>query len=571
LSIVRRLLVGVAGGEHIGPGLIRRASGEYGVAPVHEFPDDATMDTNSPFKRHIKKIVWVMFENRSFDNLLGWLYDGDPDPDVNNIPALPQGGTTPRFHGLTDELCQTFAQPLKRKLGSTATLPIVRGVQRSWLPTNTPVLDPHEEFEYVTAQLFGPGVTPTAPALPGMRGFLQDYYDAHWEFEPEVNEALYTYDAHQAPVLNTLARSYAVSDLWFASVPSQTTPNLAFALTGSSVSHADDGDTFSTAIVDNHIHPLDGFAPGPFLGKTLWEALCDAGRGSDRDWRIYFTNRWLPGVSLTSITTQMFPGVGHALARRVTSPASSMRREMDAFFADAATGDLPAWSYLEPDLTLDLVGNLGHTGADYHPPAEIRRGEDFLRRIYEALRSSPAWDETLLVVTFDEHGGTFDHVPPPWGAIDPAPADKRERDFHFDRFGVRVPALFISPWIRERTVLRSDRDEQPFDHTSLLATLADWFGVDRTTQFGKRAAAARTIEAVIGDERRDDRPVIPPDWDGKSEAPDGPLDANKATRIARELAARANRSALEIFDEITRVCHSDSDLAAYYRNATAKS
>ena len=133
---------------------------------------------------------------------------------------------------------------------------------------------------------------------------------------------------------------------------------------------------------------------------------------------------------------------------------------------------LPAFSFVEP--------NFGIIGADesYHPPHDIRPGEQFLARIYNIIRNSPYHDQILFIVLFDEHGGTYDHIGPPTGAQPPCP-DPVATDgsgFTYDRLGVRVPALVISSWVQPGTVFRSNTDV-PLDHTSVLATLRDWLGL----------------------------------------------------------------------------------------------
>src|SRR3954466_1691225 len=103
-------------------------------------------------------------------------------------------------------------------------------------------------------------------------------------------------------------------------------------------------------------------------------------------------------------------------------------------------------------------------------------GEAFVNQVYEALVANDAWQRTLLVITFDEHGGTYDHVDPGWGAIQPDHYLGPD-GFAFNRYGVRVPTLLISPWIPKNTVFRSSNPGLKYDHTSLIATLLRWRGV----------------------------------------------------------------------------------------------
>jgi len=121
---------------------------------------------------------------------------------------------------------------------------------------------------------------------------------------------------------------------------------------------------------------------------------------------------------------------------------------------------------------------LGKQPNDYHPPHNICRGETFLAELYNTIRKSPYRDKILLLITFDEHGGCFDHVPPPTGAKPPMPSPvSRDGEFHFDRFGVRVPAIVVSSYVESGTVFRAADNQIPYDHTSIPATLGDWLSL----------------------------------------------------------------------------------------------
>jgi len=193
------------------------------------------------------------------------------------------------------------------------------------------------------------------------------------------------------------------------------------------------------------------------------------------------------------------------------------------FHAMARAGKLPRFSYIEPFWTVaeestdqDRVRSLAMAmGNDYHPPANLSAGETFLQSIYMGLIANrEAWEKTLLIITFDEAVGSFDHVPPPaavppWGSGEPSPGVERQYGFEFDRYGVRVPAILVSPRIEKGTVFRSTR-EAPFDHTSLIATLLKWYGGERQLpRFHERAMRAPTFEGVLtlAEPRRDGRDV----------------------------------------------------------------
>ena len=138
----------------------------------------------------------------------------------------------------------------------------------------------------------------------------------------------------------------------------------------------------------------------------------------------------------------------------------------------------PEFVFLEPKY-------FGADENDDHPPHNIMKGEKFIADVYNAIRSNPdLWNNSLLVITFDEHGGLFDHVTPP-GAVAP---DNHREEYTFDQLGVRVPALLISPWV-SRTV-----EHTQFDHTSVLKYLIDKWSLG---PLGLRAAAATSIAAAL--------------------------------------------------------------------------
>ncbi|MBV8258724.1 MAG: alkaline phosphatase family protein [Actinobacteria bacterium] len=148
------------------------------------------------------------------------------------------------------------------------------------------------------------------------------------------------------------------------------------------------------------------------------------------------------------------------------------------FFAQCRTGKLPAFSYIDPNWTFTDVGPAsGSQGNDDHPHADIRAGEYFLSQIYGAVTRSPAWPRTLLVITFDEWGGFFDHVPP--GV---APGDGVQRGF-------RIPALLISPYARRGHVAHGE-----YDHTSVLKLLEWRWGLPPLTA---RDAAASNLASAL--------------------------------------------------------------------------
>ena len=209
-------------------------------------------------------------------------------------------------------------------------------------------------------------------------------------------------------MLSALATGYAVCDHWFASVPTETMPNRAFTCAGTSMGQVDDNTK-------------------TFSAPSIFGALGKAGQ----TWAIYgYNQRPLSADTFTDVATASGGAIGL----------------FTDFQAAAAAGTLPDFTFLEPSWP--------STGNSQHPNYDVALGEQLIHDVYEALRSGPGWAQTLFVLTYDEHGGCFDHVPPPWGATPPDSAVESAYDFTFNRFGVRVPTVLISPLIAPGTVYR---------------------------------------------------------------------------------------------------------------------
>jgi len=250
------------------------------------------------------------------------------------------------------------------------------------------------------------------------------------------------------PVLSGLARGYAVCDHWFASVPTQTMPNRAFACAGTSQGHMDD-------------------ATHSFTVPSIFGLLSKHGVS----WAIY-------GYDAPPMTRGDFPDT-------LSAPDANFGLFAD-FRAAAAGGKLAAYTFLEPGWKA--------TGNSEHPNYNVALGEQLIHDVYYALRNGPAWGRTLLVITYDEHGGCYDHVPPPVGAT-PPDATPGEFGFDFRRFGVRVPAVLVSPRIAPGTVFRAP-GATPLDHTSILKTVEERW-LPPGTSLTKRDAAAPSLGGAI--------------------------------------------------------------------------
>ena len=485
---------------------------------------------------NIEHVVVVMFENRSFDNLLGWLYDAANPPSFN-IPANPDGSLT--FDGL---VADRYSNGYSPQPGSPIKQVSVTRGTTAWPPScpnanQVPTPDPNEEFDYVTIQIFGTKNPPTG-AVPEMGGFLKDYATADGVKAPE--QIMQTYSPGQAAVINQIAKSFAVCDRWFAPVPSQTWPNRGFMHSGCS---------------DGHINNDDS---KPYDVDTIFNVFANQGKS----WGVFHNTTVIP--SLTWV--QFLPKLGSFESHFHKYSAFQQLCQADQNAPPALK--LPFYSFIEPRFVPEPVPfklDIDYPN-DYHPPHNICRGEQFLADVYQAVRSSPYRDKILLIITFDEHGGCYDHVPPPGGAPPPNPGficrdllpDGKTPKFKFDRYGVRVPAIVVSSYVEPGTVFRGDPGGFPYDHTSILATLRDWpaLGLDKT-QFlpSPRIVGAPTLDRVLtrsaGEEL--DWPVIQATCiiDGTADAPsDTPISDLQANLLA---SAKADLTDTTLNDAVIQV------------------
>jgi phospholipase C len=235
-------------------------------------------------------------------------------------------------------------------------------------------------------------------------------------------------------------------------------PNRAFALAATSQGHVDDKTKTFTV-------------PSIF------------GRLSDQrlDWRIF-------GYDAPPLTRHNFPDT-------TLADCQHFGRFPD-FQAAAATGTLPPFTFLEP--------SWGSDGNSQHPNYDVAKGEAFILAVYQALHDGPGWKRTLLIVTYDEHGGSYDHVAPPGGATIPDQT-VGEGGFDFTRFGVRVPAVLVSPWVTPGTVFRVPKGTTPIDHTSILKTVEQRWSLPSLTS--RDAAAPSLADALSERAPRSDDPL----------------------------------------------------------------
>jgi phospholipase C len=385
----------------------------------------------------VQHVVHLMLENRSFDHMLGFLYE-----ESGNVS--PSGAL---FEGLTGQ--ESNPDSSQNPVSVFKINPTDPGAYFM------PGADPGEGYANTNSQLFGSGRAPV-PTVATNQGFVTNF-DATIAWDQRVGRSVQPgttaanimgiFTPAALPILSGLARGFAVCDHWFSSVPTQTFPNRAFACAATSQGHMNDGTASYTV--------------QSIFGLMSAHALA---------WKIY-------GYNEEPLTRKNFPDTTDA-------PDASFGKFSD-FTADAAAGQLPQYSFLEP--------NWGSSGNSQHPNYDVSLGEKLIHDVYYALRGGPGWGQTLLIITYDEHGGCYDHVPPPSGAV---PPDDSPGEFGFDftRFGVRVPAVLVSPLIPAGTVFRVPAGSMPLDHTSVLRTVENRWGLPALT---RRDAAAPDVGAAL--------------------------------------------------------------------------
>jgi phospholipase C len=348
--------------------------------------------------------------------------------------------------------------------------PLVR-VSRNARTVHDLIPDPGHEFVNVNVQIFG-NTQGSDAGQPRMQGFVQDYALVSNDSTQAAN-IMKCFTPDTVPVLSALAKAYAVSDTWFSSVPGPTIPNRLFA----------HGATSNGSLTQDVV-------AAPATLHTIFEAMDEPGNMDT--YKIYSDGSSVLMANLYLLDRQ------------------SAFHPFSDFADDCANGDLPAYTFIEP--SYDDSFTAGTFATSQHPDFPMDEGEGLIADVYNALTGSPDWQDTLLLIVYDEHGGIFDHVTPP--SVSPSPVNANLPDvdhsvnppFDFRRLGVRVPAVFVSPRISANRVISG----QNFEHSSIVATVRKMFCANKTP-FNWREAQAPTFEGVLDlDAPRPDIQLPPP-------------------------------------------------------------
>lgn len=424
-----------------------------GLRRIGRSPGDAEVSAEQAREnlQQVDHVVVLMMENRSFDHMFGYLDLHDGQAEVRGL-----SGARPVFYE-GRELRPPY-------LTSTA------------FPKS---MDPPHGSAEIRKQIND----------GRMDGFVESFARKNVVDEPERVMGYYTH--RELPVYDHLAHNFLLCDQWFSSVPSATWPNRLFSIAGTC-------DPEREGLFDG----------APFYELESFVRLLENEKSTDA-WRWY---SWDPG-SLRFIDDRyrlsVEDGFHHDHFRRVaqhaldpglfeTGEGEPEIRLGAGFLEDAANGSLPSVSWIDPNF-VDL-SILDANSNDDHPPSDVRSGQELVMMICRALTESPCWERTVLLITYDEHGGFYDHEPPP---VPPEPEPP------FPTYGVRVPALIVSPLVEPGTVSHT-----VFDHASIVRTILERFGVEgaveRMAGTAPRVAMAEHLGRLLT--RRPAAGEPPPDF-----------------------------------------------------------
>jgi phospholipase C len=372
---------------------------------------------------NLKHIVVLMMENRSFDHMLG------------GLSLVMENGQKkyPWINGLTGNESNPDTK------GSIVKVQPNAKFQSQLDP------DPDHHFPGVDLQIYG-----GAPAGPGrvanMQGFVKDYFTQTNDVNRSHNIMSY-FTPDKLPVLSTLATQFALFNGWFSSIPGPTICNRAFAHYGTSFGQ-----------VGMDIFYIKDPIP------SIYERMIRAGHTA----KIYYYDQQSSTMEIVNLLKNQ-PQIFGSFSQ---------------FIGDCKGGTLPEYSFIEPCYN-DHPGPGGGEilASDQHPDHNVQEGERFIAYVYNAIRTNPdLWKSTALLIVYDEHGGIYDHVVPPACTSDgyfAAPADTGTGEtFNFDRLGVRVPAILVSPYVAKGTVIPGPEagvKARIFEHACIPGTVTNFF------------------------------------------------------------------------------------------------
>ncbi|KAJ3109245.1 hypothetical protein HK100_003314 [Physocladia obscura] len=451
-------------------------------AGIEKTDEEANEETGSS---KIEHFVVICMENRSFDSLLGWWakdkagIDGIPAGFSNTdsatgklYPARPNATFIQTFdagHELDDTTCQLYGFDEATALGHVSS---------------------------VAASGNGDRYTDKSTKLNGfvdhaiftIKNNRNGNDNTITDVETAAETVMSSFDPANIPVTIALAEEFALFDAWHAGIPGPTFPNRVFLASATSNGmHINNNEEFALGLPQKSVFQMfheKGLSFKNYYGQAPTGLIFD-------DFRKI--------IAKDALELNPFKHTG----------------DMTEFKEDCAKGTLPTFSWIDPI----FVSAPGFIANDNHPPHDVARGEALIKEIYEAIRASPQWSKTALLLTYDEHGGFADHVRPPVNVPIPDAASAANPHFHFDRLGLRVPAILISPYVKRGLVIHDPIRKAPaefdefhpskYDHSSLCHTMNDMF--DLGANLNDRAKWSGSFANCFSGKFRADCPITLPD------------------------------------------------------------
>ncbi|MGC2326144.1 MAG: alkaline phosphatase family protein [Candidatus Sulfotelmatobacter sp.] len=399
----------------------------------------------------VEHIFVLMLENRAFDHTVGFSAITGRDA---------QTGAPTQVNALTGSESNVF---------NGGTYRVSKGAD------NVMPVDPGHEFTNVLEQLCGPGVSyPRGGAYPPIdrSGFVASYVASGGSAAP--GEVMKCFAPDQLPVLVALAEEFAICDNWHASIPGPTWPNRVFV-------HAASSGGLDHSPSNQEIVGWETIGGFPLKAGSIFDALKRKGVS----YRLYAGDDFpmvaaLKGISLLDI------------------------HHYSDFAGDLGKSSFP-YSYVFIEPSYDVL-NEYRNSTSQHPLTDITLGEGLIKETYEVIRKFAVWSTSVLIITWDEHGGFYDHVTPPTAVApgDSNPSDKyNQYGFTFEQYGPRVPAVVISPLIPKNTI-----DHRLYDHASVPAMIEAAFGLSPLTARDRQANSPHQLLSLSA--ARADAPMTLP-------------------------------------------------------------
>lgn len=410
----------------------------------------------------VDHIVVLMMENRSFDQVLGYLSRDGMLPRQNLLSGDESAGREPlqdHVDGLKPG--DNDRDQMKYPEGNSGHVYRSRRTRTTAWPSFN-LDNPCHGHDCVERQI-----------SDNMKGFVADFARKPGNGPAELQLIMDYFTDAELPTYGALTREFAICDHWFCSHIGGTLPNRFISLTGDLSE-----DVYGSPEVEN---PELGGGFAPLEAKTFFDHLTERGVS----WKLFEH-----GYSMLRLMRNYTFDETHI---------AGFKNSTDGFAAAARAGTLPSVSFIEPDYIEAPDGN------DDHAPADMMNGQRLIAHVVGALLDSKpgVWEKTLLIITYDEHGGFYDHALLPFEVETTAadgtvtrrpipPLANGER-----RLGVRVPAFVISPFVAPMKDGKVNVTHTIYDHTTIPATILRRFCAPRPPFLGARMAGAADLRDLL--------------------------------------------------------------------------